>query len=179
MRRASVVLALVSLLLAGCDRPAPVENAEGIDASNPLEVAARQRGVVHPEATSPVGVFERKHDLGRDAMCVVPDGAGKWRFAVTAAFGPSVSCVASGTMTREGDGWRMRFAGVDGCEARVHEEDDEFRLPGSLPPQCARLCPDRASLSGLRLPRASWSASDAGGLRIADRDGNIQRPCGG
>lgn len=179
MLRASAALALMPLLLAGCDRPAPTENTAGIDANNPLEVAARQRGVVHPEATSPVGVFERKHDLGRDAMCVVPDGAGKWRFAVSAAFGPSVSCTASGTMTRESDGWRMRFAGVDGCEALVHEEEDELRLPGILPPQCARLCPDRASLSGLRLPRASWSASDAGDLRIADRRGNIQRPCGG
>ena len=177
--RASVALALVSLLLAGCDRPAPVENAEGIDASNPLEVAARQRGVVHPDAASPVGVFDRKHDLGRDAMCVVADGAGKWRFAVTAAFGASLSCAASGAMTREGDGWRMRFAGVEGCAALVREEEDELRLPGSLPPQCARLCPDRASLSGLRLPRASWSASDARDLRIADQHGNIQRPCGG
>lgn len=179
MHRANAALALVSLLIAGCDRPAPVESAEGIDANNPLEVAARQRGVVHPDAASPVGVFERKHDLGRDAMCVVPDGAGKWRFAVTAAFGPSVSCTVSGTMAREGNGWRMRFAGVDGCTAFVHEEDDELRLPGSLPPQCARLCPDRASLSGLRLPRASWSASDAGDLRITDRSGNIGRPCAG
>lgn len=179
MRRVSAALAFVSLLLAGCDRPAPPENATGIDANNPLEVAARQRGVVHPEAASPVGVFERKHDLGRDAMCVVPDGAGKWRFAVTAAFGPTVSCTASGTMTRESEGWRMRFAGIDGCEALVHEEEDELRLPGSLPPQCARLCPGRASLSGLRLPRASWSAGDAGDLRIADRHGIIQRPCGG
>ena len=179
MHRANAALALVSLLIAGCDRPAPVENAEGIDANNPLEVAARQRGVVHPDAASPVGVFERKHDLGRDAMCVVPDGAGKWRFAVTAAFGPTLSCTANGTMVREGDGWRMRFAGVDGCDALAHEEDDELRLPGSLPPQCARLCPDRASLSGLRLPRASWSATDAGGLRMADRQGNMQRPCGG
>lgn len=179
MRRASVALALVSMLLAGCDRPAPTENAKGIDANNPLEVAARQRGIVHPEAASPVGVFERKHDLGRDAMCVVPDGAGKWRFSLSAAFGPTVSCTASGTMTREGDGWRMRFAGADGCEALVHEEEDELRLPGILPPQCAHLCPARASLSGLRLPRASWSASDAGDLRITDRRGNIQQPCGG
>ena len=178
MRGASVALALVSVLLTGCDRPAPTENAKGIDVNNPLEVAARQRGVVHPEATSPVGVFERKHDLGRDAMCVVPDGAGKWRFAVTAAYGPSVSCVASGTMAREGDGWRMRFAGVEGCEALVHEEEDELRLPGSLPRQCARLCPNRASLSGLRLPRASWSADDAGDLRITDRRGNMRQPCG-
>lgn len=179
MRRANIALAYVSLLVAGCDRPAPVGDAEGIDANNPLEVAARQRGVVHPEAASPVGVFERKHDLGRDAMCVVPHGAGQWRFAVTAAFGPSLSCTASGTMAREGDGWRMRFAGVDGCEALVDEEEDELRLPGSLPPQCARLCPDRASLTGLRLPRASWSADDARDLRITGRHGNIQRLCGG
>lgn len=178
MRRASIILALCALLLTGCGRPAPGEKADGVDANNPLEVAARQRGVVRPEAETPVGVFERKHDLGRDAMCAVPDGAGKWRFAVTAAFGPGLSCTANGTMIREGEGWRMRFAGVDGCEAFVHEEEDELRLPGSLPPQCDRLCPARASLSGLRLPRASWSAADAEGLRIADRRGNIQHPCG-
>ena len=94
MRKVDAV-ALAVLLLAGCGRPAPDERAAGIDAGNPLEVAARQRGVVHPEAASPVGVFERAHDLGRDAMCVVPDGAGKWRFAVTAAFGPGLSCAAN------------------------------------------------------------------------------------
>jgi hypothetical protein len=179
MRRASAALALAALVLGGCDRPAPDGAGKGVDAGNPLEVTARQRGVVRSEAATPVGVFERTHDLGRDAMCVVPDGAGKWRFAVTAAFGPTLSCTANGTMVREGDGWRMRFASIDGCDALVHEEEDELRLPGSLPPQCARLCPDRASLSGLRLPRASWSATDAGGLRMADRQGNMQRPCGG
>lgn len=179
MRRVSAGLLLAALLLTGCNRPATEDGAKGVDASNPLEVAARQRGVVHSGAASPVGVFERSHDLGRDAMCVVPDGAGRWHFSVTAAYGPSVSCTASGTMTGEGDGWRMRFAGVEGCDALVHEEEDELRLPGSLPPQCARLCPDRASLSGLRLPRASWSADDARDLRIADRHGNMQRPCAG
>jgi hypothetical protein len=170
---------LAALVLAGCNRPAANGTGKRVDADNPLEITARQRGVVRSEAATPVGVFERTHDLGRDAMCVVPDGAGKWRFAVTAAFGPTLSCAAAGTMVREGDGWRMRFAGVDGCDALVHEEEDELRLPGSLPPQCVRLCPDRASLAGLRLPRASWSATDAGGLRMADRQGNMQRPCGG
>ncbi|MBR2172286.1 hypothetical protein [Sphingopyxis sp.] len=179
MRKASTALALAALLLAGCGRPAPDQGGKGIDTNNPLEVAARERGVVHPEAATPVGVFERAHDLGRDAMCVVPDGAGKWRFAITAAFGPGLSCAASGTMVREGGGWRMRFAGIDGCDASVREEEDELRLPGKLPPQCRRLCPGRASLAGLRLPRASWSASDAGDLRITDRDGNMQRPCEG
>lgn len=177
MRRASLAPAVLALLLAGCDRPPP--SAKGIDSDNPLEVAARQRGVVHAETSSPVGVFERIHDLGRDAMCVVPDGNGKWRFAVTAAFGTKLSCTASGTMSREGDALRMRFAGADGCDALVHEEEDELRLPGRLPSQCARLCPERASLSGLRLPRASWSADDAKDLRIVDRQGNIAHPCGG
>lgn len=180
MRKASAALALtLSLsLLAACGRPAADDGPKGIDADNPLEMAARERGVVRPEASSPVGVFERTHDLGRDAMCVIPDGAGQWRFAVTAAFGPGLSCTAGGTMVREGAGWRMRFAGVEGCEALVHEEEDELRLPGNLPQQCTRLCPARASLSGLRLPRASWSADDAGGLRMTDRRGNIGHPCG-
>src|SRR3546814_8229237 len=70
---------VVSTLLAGCERPAP--DTKGVDAGNPLEIAARERGVVRAEAASPVGVFERRHDLGRDAMCVVADGAGTWRFA--------------------------------------------------------------------------------------------------
>ena len=109
MRRLSCVLPLAALLIAGCERAAEPD-AGGVDADNPLEIAARQRGVVQPEAVSPVGVFERAHDLGRDAMCVVPDGAGQWRFAVTAAFGPTLSCTARGTIVRAGDGWRMRFA---------------------------------------------------------------------
>jgi hypothetical protein len=179
MRRASFAPLLAALLLAGCGRPAPDGGAKGAAADNPLEVAARERGVVRPEASTPTGVFERTHDLGRDAMCVIPDGAGRWRFAVTAAFGPGLSCTATGTMAREDDGWRMRFAGADGCDALVREQEDELQLPGSLPSRCARLCPDRASLSGLRLPRASWSAADARGLRMADRQGNMQRPCGG
>ena len=177
MRKARALLALAVMLLAGCARPEP--DAKEVDAGNPLEVAARERGVVRADAASPVGVFERRHDLGRDAMCVVPDGAGKWRFAVTDSFGTTLSCLATGTMVREGDSWRMRFAGAEGCEALVHEEEDELRLPGRLPPQCARLCPNRASLSGLRLPRASWSADDAEGLRITDQGGYIERPCAG
>lgn len=177
MRRASTALFLTGLLLAGCGRPAPDAGDKRIDADNPLEVAARERGIVRPETAVPTGVFERAHDLGRDAMCVVPDGAGQWRFAVTAAFGPSLSCNARGQMVRDGDRWRLRFAGVPGCEALVHEEEDELRLPGSLPPACERLCPQHASLSGLRLPRASWSEGDARGLRIGDGQGNIIQPC--
>ena len=81
-------------------------------------------------------------------------------------------------MAREGEGWRMRFAGAEDCDVLVREEEEELRLPGSLPPQCKKLCPARVSLSGLRLPRASWSVDDARGLQIRDRQGNMQQPCG-
>ncbi len=171
----SSFLAIFVLSLTGCERPSG-NGAES--ANNPLEATARERGIVHAGSTVPTGVFERTHDIGRDAMCVVPDGAGQWRFAVTAAFGTGMSCSASGRLVREGDGWRLRFADAEGCEAVVHEEEDELRLPGSLPKQCDNLCPARASLSGLRLPRASWAESDARRLQMRDKQGNMILPCG-
>jgi hypothetical protein len=166
------------LLLAACGRPAP-DAGEGIDSGNPLEVAARERGIVRPEAADLTGVFERRHDLGRDAMCVVPEGADRWRFAVTAAFGPGLSCDATGRIVRDGEGWRLDFDGAEGCSALVREEEDELQLPGALPPQCDKLCPERASLSGLRLPRASWAEGDAKRLQMKDKRGNMTTACGG
>lgn len=178
MRKASAAALLSTLLLASCGRPAPEADDKRVDAANPLEIAARERGIVRPQAPAPTGVFERTHDLGRDAMCVVPDGAGQWRFALTAAFGPGLACTARGAMVRDGEGLRLRFAGAEGCEARVQEEEDELQLPGSLPSACQSICPQRASLAGLRLPRISWSEADARGLRIGDGQGNVVRPCG-
>ena len=176
--RVAYLLVAVLLLVGGCDRAKRDGADAAIDTRNPLEIAARERGVVRADASDPTGLFERTHELGRDAMCVVPEGAGQWRFAVSASFGPGLSCNARGTIVRDGEDWRMRVAGVEGCEALVHEEEDELRLPGRLPSQCDSLCPSRASLSGLRLPRASWSADDAKGLQLRDGRGNMVRPCG-
>ncbi|MGN6691846.1 MAG: hypothetical protein ACTHJU_12960 [Sphingopyxis sp.] len=172
-----IVWLTLALVLAGCDRGGRNAGGSAIDASNPLEIAARERGVVRTDTAAPTGVFERSHELGRDAMCVVPDGVGRWRFAVTASYGPGLSCAAEGTITRADDGWHMHFVGVEGCDTVVTEEEDELRLPGRLPSQCDSLCPARASLSGLRLPRASWSEADAKRLQIRDGRGNVVRPC--
>lgn len=174
MRKISVV---ALIMLAACGRPAP-DAGESVDPGNPLEMAARERGVVRPKADELTGVFERRHELGRDAMCVVPDGEGHWRFALTAAFGAGLSCPAQGRITPEGEGWRLRFNEAEGCEVVVREEEDELQMPGNLAPQCDNLCANRASLAGLRLPRASWSEADAKRLQIRNRDGNIERSCG-
>ena len=173
-----VVCLSLLLLLAACGRPAPGDG-EAVDPGNPLETAARERGVVRPEAAELTGVFDRRHDLGRDAMCVVPDGDGRWRFAVTAAFGPGLSCTAQGRIAADQSGWRLTFDGAEDCETVVREVDDELQIPGNLPSQCDTLCPERATLSGLRLPRASWSADDAKRLQMRDKSGNMIRPCGG
>lgn len=178
-RLSRTLLAGALLLLGACERASPAADEAQVDARNPLEVAARQRGVVRQEAAEPVGVFERTHELGRDAMCVVPEGVGRWRFALSASFGSGLSCRAQGAVTREGEGWRFRFSGAEDCSVVLRENEDELRLPGTLPSQCDSLCPGRATLAGLRLPRASWSAADARALRMRDRAGNIVRPCDG
>lgn len=176
--RLAPVLALVlALMLGGCERASRGADHGAVDANNALEIAARDRGIVRVDASPLTGVFENRHELGRDALCAVPDGEGRWRFGVTAAFGPGLSCAARGSIVREGDGWRMRFVGVEGCDALVREDEDELALPGNLPSQCDSLCPARASLAGLRLPRASWSEADARRLQIRDGRGNMIRPC--
>src|SRR3546814_7268354 len=113
MRSFSLLFA-VGLMLAGCDRPEPPTDDSPIDTRNPLEVPARQRGVVQAEASDPPGVLERAHELGRDAMCVVPDGAGRWRFALTAAFGSAMSCLTTEPIPLRGGAWPLPFSGGTG-----------------------------------------------------------------
>lgn len=170
-------LAAAAALLAGCGGSAP-EGEAAVDADNPLEMTARERGIVHTGGDDPAGVYERRHDLGRDAMCIVSDGTEGWRFSLTAAFGPGLSCRASGRMERDADGWRLSFADGDDCAIVVDNPDDELRMPGKMPGQCDNLCAGRASLAGLRLPRVSWAEADAKALQMRDGQGRISRPCG-
>lgn len=163
--------------LSGCGRPSPDTAAGQVDPGNPLEVAARERGIIREQADDLTGVFERRHELGRDALCVVSDGEGQWYFSLTAAFGPGLSCTGNGPVTRVKSGWKFHFAGITGCDVVMSEREDELRMPGNLPDQCRTLCPSRASLAGLRLPRASWSVDDARRLQMRDRSGKIIRPC--
>src|SRR3546814_13094771 len=97
-------------------------------------------------------------------MCVGPDGAGRWRFALTAAFGSALSCRTQGRIARAGDAWRFTFAGVQDCSVLLHEEEDELRLPGKLPSQCDSLCPGRSEER--RVGKSVSVRVDLGGRRI-------------
>lgn len=163
--------------LSSCQRSTSEGAADQTDLGNPLEMAARERGIIRDEASDLTGVFERRHELGRDALCVVPDGEDEWRFALTASFGPGLSCNRRGKITRSDDSWKLSFTGAEGCNVLLREQEDELRLPGDLPEQCSKLCPSRASLAGLRLPRASWTEADARRLQMRNRSGKIVQPC--
>lgn len=165
--RCWLVFAVLALLSA-CGREAQVPG----NPDNPLETAARERGIVQASLAPPTGVFERRHDLGRDALCVAPVAGDQYRFALTASYGPGLVCQGQGTLTDSGGEWTFRFAGGSGCTFTAREEADELRIPGVLPDDCVKLCPNRASISGLRLPRASWDATDAVRARFTRPDGN-------
>ena len=59
MRRARAAFLFGALLLAGCDRHPQAGGDQTVDANSPLELAARERGIVRPDTASPTGVFER------------------------------------------------------------------------------------------------------------------------
>lgn len=162
------------LLLAACGREAPA--IEG-NPNNPLEAAARERGIVHENIAGPEGVFERRHELGRDSLCVVPDRDGDYRFALTAAYGPGLVCQGEGTLIDNDGDWTLRFDGDSGCVFSAREANDEMRIPGTLPDACANICPNRASISGLRLPRASWDAKEAARVHFDRPDGKAGVGC--
>ena len=169
------VAAMAGLLLAltACGRESP----EAGNPDNPLEAAARERGLVQANRAAPTGVFERRHELGRDALCVAPLGGNRYRFALTAAYGPGLVCQGQGTLTDADGAWTLRFAGDSGCSFTASEGLDELRIPGRLPDGCAQLCPNRASISGLRLPRASWEEADAVRARFDRPDGKTGVNC--
>jgi hypothetical protein len=177
MRADAAVLLGALLMLGACTARAPQQQVPEADPGNPLEVAARDRGVVdEAENSSLVGVFERQHELGQDGMCVVEQG-GDIRFALTASYGPAVRCTGSGRIERTGGVWMLRFAGDSGCSIEVREDAGSLLFAGSVPRACDDLCPSRASLSGLSMPRVSWSGDEARRFRLIDKKGEKTQPC--
>lgn len=171
--------ALLLVAVAGCDRPDG--NVAG-NAANPLERAARDRGIVgDSETQSAVGLYERDHELGRDALCLAGDDADDLRFGVVGAFGPGLTCQASGTATQDGTVLTLRFAKAQDCTIEASLDADLVRFPGRLPAACDALCPDRATLAGLEFPRVGWTAGDAAQLVIkgAGKSAAVppNRPC--
>ncbi|MGE4322122.1 MAG: hypothetical protein AB7E60_03750 [Sphingobium sp.] len=176
--RASNLAAL--LLLAGCQRAeAPqaqsVPEVEATSSGTGLERAAIETGVIADASrVSPVGLYQRRHESGRDLLCIAPDAQGELRFGMEAVFGPEEACRGRGIVRRAGDKLILRFSGRPRCLIVAHYDGDQLAIPGVVDTDCSRLCDRRGSFEGVSFPRIAGEASAA--LRAQSRNGD--RLCG-
>ena len=170
MRRTSLILLL---LLAACQRE-PASDAgpvTGVVAASGLEQAAIASGAIADAAAiSPVGLFQRNHEAGRDALCVIPGKGGALRFGLEANFGEDQSCRGRGNARRTGDKLILSFAGGDRCIIVAQYDGDQVALPGVVDMACADLCEGRGTLEGVSFPRIANDAASA--LRARERGGD-------
>lgn len=162
------------LLLAACQRggaPASVPQGDSGSTGSGLERAAIETGVITDAARVPaIGLYQRNHEAGRDALCVIPASNGDYRFGMEAVFGEEQSCRGRGGARRAGDKLILSFSGSDRCIVVAQYDGDQLSLPGVLDMKCADLCEGRGSMEGVSFPRLSGDAASA--LRARDSHGN-------
>jgi hypothetical protein len=158
--RAPMILAIALLLSACREAPAPT-----IDRSNPLEAAAVDANLVDdPGTTPPNGLYEHRHALGTDALCLTGEDADDLKFGVVAIFGSTLICEGRGSAVHDGAQLRLSFDGAE-CSIDATYDGRSVRMPGTVPDGCAALCGPRASLSGVAVERSGWDDASARGLR--------------
>lgn len=171
MRRISLVL--LPLTLVACQQQAVTTDAStrADVPTSALEQAARENGLVADVArVSPVGLYQQRHEAGRNSLCVRPGADGRYRFGVEAVFGADEACRGTGTARRVGDKLILRFAGRSQCTIVVQYEGDRVAMPGVVDVACAKLCDANGSLEGVSFPRIA--ADEQAAKDIRDRKGN-------
>lgn len=153
-------LAIVMVMVAGC-RDTAADRPE-VDNDNPIEIAARDANLVLDAGATPLtGLFERRHVAGSDSLCFIPDGgSGRYRFALIARFGETLTCEGRGTARHEDDRIALDF-GKGGCAFTASYDGNAVRVPGSVPDGCSAYCGPRASMSGVTVERIGWTREDA------------------
>ncbi|HEX7876559.1 MAG TPA: hypothetical protein VF489_08240 [Sphingobium sp.] len=163
----------VLLLLAACQRgdaPSSSSIDAGSSSATGLERAAIDSGVIADAGRlSPVGLYQRSHESGRDALCIIPGKGGDFRFGAEATFGEKQSCRGDGTARRAGDKLILSFSGGDHCIVVAQYDGDQLSLPGVVDMKCADMCDGRGSLEGVSFPRITNDAASA--LRARDGEG--------
>ncbi len=168
------------LLLAACQReaaPAQGPRETGIQTSSGLERAAIETGVIADAAKVPaIGLYQRNHEAGRDALCVVPAKNGDYRFGLEATFGEDQSCAGRGSARPAGDKLILSFSHSDHCIVVAQYDGDQLSLPGVVDMNCASVCKGRGSLEGVSFPRvasdaaSAFQARDSGGGLLCESD---------
>lgn len=174
MRRNNGVF-LPLLFLAACQQSATrtgpvVRSDEERSPPSALERAARDTGLVADTArVPPTGLYQQRHEAGRNLLCVRAGKDGRYRFGAEAAFGTDEVCHGTGAARRAGDKLILRFTGRSQCTIVAQYDGDRVMMPGVVDVNCARLCAGGASFEGVALPRIASDDQAAAGAR--DRDG--------
>lgn len=163
--------ALLFCFLAGCGDRTPDDSSRGSPKpASALEQAALDAGVVvDASSVSPVGLYRKRHESGRDSLCVVPAKDGKLGFGLEAMYGRSIRCTGSGTLRSSGDKLIMNFA-RSACIIVAEYDGERIALPGAVDRECEKLCNARASLEGVSFPRVSRSAAVARDARDSEKE---------
>ncbi|KKW92544.1 MULTISPECIES: hypothetical protein [Sphingobium] len=159
-------------LLAACQREAasPERHETGVQTSSGLERAAIETGVIADAAKIPaIGLYQRTHEAGRDALCVIPAKNGDYRFGLEATFGEDQSCVGRGSARRAGDKLILSFSRSDHCIVVAQYDGDQISLPGVVDMKCADVCKGRGTLEGVSFPRVTSDVASA--LQLRDSSG--------
>ena len=173
MRRTSLA---VILLLTACQRGDTPSSTDGTgtvgSSTSGLERAAIESGVIMDAArVSPVGLYQRNHEAGRDVLCIIPAKSGGLRFGAEAIFGEEESCGGEGSARRAGDKVILSFSGRGRCIIVARYDGDQIAFPGVMDMTCTKLCEGHASLEGVSFPRITNDAASA--LRARDRAGKL------
>lgn len=160
------LLASLALLLPiGCRDAAQRDGS--IDPRNPLDRAAAEASlIVDPDTTSPIGLYERRHAVGTDAICVAGEGDSDLHFGLVMHFGATLVCEGQGVARHDGGHIMLDFEQAD-CAINASYDGQSIALPGIVDEGCAALCGPRASMSGGAMARVGWSVDDA--LRLTSR----------
>lgn len=165
----------IGLALLGCrNEPAAVVPPPS---SNALESAAREAGLVDdPASVLPTGLFENRHAVGTDSLCLKPVSGNRYRFGTIAAFGATLRCEGKGAAVHSGPTVALTFDDAQ-CAFVAAYDGRAIHFPGVVPAGCAALCGPRASLSGVSFDRSGWAVADAHRLRSRDPRRVGQRLC--
>jgi hypothetical protein len=160
----------IGLLLGACQAQDHNVPASDSPAQSGLERAAIERGVVTDASrVSPVGLFQRRTEAGRDMMCITPGNGRSFHFGIDLQFGAGEYCRAGGTARRAGDKLILNFTRGGRCIVVAQYDGDRVALPGVVDIDCAALCTGGGSLEGVALPRLDSDAANARAQR--DREG--------
>lgn len=162
--RASLIL---MLMLAACNSRS--SSRQPVEETPDLEQAAIARGAIADAAgTDPTGLFLRRHEGGTDAICIVPDEEGEYRFGAVARSGGKARCAGRGRAKKAGQLLVMRFDKPSRCILVAQYEGDRVALAGAVDMECDKLCTSRSSFAGVSVPRVSGSVESAGAISAPD-----------